>query len=129
MKKLIALVAALAVSVFAHAAAPHVADISKAELEAAIATKSAVILDVNGSDSYKEGHIPGAIDFFAHRDELARLLPANKDALIVAYCGSERCRAYQMGADAALALGYTNVKHFAPGIMGWKKSGAPTEKG
>ena len=34
-----------------------------------------------------------------------------------------------MAADAAVKLGYTNVKHFAPGIAGWKKSGAPTEKG
>jgi rhodanese-related sulfurtransferase len=28
----------------------------------------------------------------------------------------------------AVNLGYTNVKHYAPGIDGWKKSGAKVEK-
>ena len=36
--------------------------------------------------------------------------------------------AYQAAASAAVALGYTNVKHYAPGIDGWKKSGAKVEK-
>lgn len=129
MKKLFALLALGMFSVFANAASPHIADISQTELKAVVASKSAVLLDVNGSDSYKDGHIPGAIDFLAHQQDIAKLLPADKGALIVAYCANEHCPAYQMGAEAAIALGYTNVKHFAPGILGWRKSGAPTEKG
>jgi rhodanese-related sulfurtransferase len=31
-------------------------------------------------------------------------------------------------AKKAAELGYTNVKHYAPGIEGWKKSGAKVEK-
>ena len=31
----------------------------------------------------------------------------------------------QAAAKAAKELGYTNVKHYAPGISGWKQSGAP----
>ena len=128
IKNLLALMAFISLSVFATASSTKIADISQADLKAAIASKSAVILDVNGSDSYKDGHIPGAIDFLAHQQELAKLLPADKNTLIVAYCANEHCPAYKMGAEAALALGYTNVKHYAPGIYGWKKSGAATEK-
>jgi rhodanese-related sulfurtransferase len=129
MKKLIALFMFVAAAASTWAASAKVGEISKDELTAAIASKSAVILDVNGSDSYKEGHIPGAIDFIAHEKQIEKMLPADKTALIVAYCGNEQCSAYKAAATTALKLGYTNVKHFAPGIDGWKKSGAPTEKG
>lgn len=129
MKKLVALVSSLALAVAVYASSSKVADISHDELTAAVASKSAVILDVNGTDSYKAGHIPGAIDYTAHKQQLASLLPADKNALVVAYCGSPACGAYKQAANAAVALGYTNVKHYAPGISGWKESGAKTEKG
>jgi len=128
MKQFIALFASLLLAAVAFAGQAKVTDISQPDLQAAIASKSAVILDVNGSDSYKAGHIPGAIDYIAHKDQIAKLLPADKSALVVAYCGSPSCHAYAAAADAAVKLGYTNVKHFAPGISGWKASGAPTEK-
>ncbi len=110
------------------AASSKFAQISQQELEAAIAKKSVTLLDANGTDSFKEGRIPGAIDFTAHEDRIAALLPKNKNALIVAYCGNEYCPAYISAATAAKNLGYTNVKHYAPGIDGWKKSGARIEK-
>jgi rhodanese-related sulfurtransferase len=109
-------------------AASKVPDISHDELKAAIAKQSVTLLDVNGSESFQEGHIPGAIDFIANEKQIAAKLPKNKDALIVAYCGNEYCPAYQAAATTAIKLGYTNVKHYAPGIDGWKKSGAKIEK-
>ena len=81
-----------------------------------------VLLDANGTKSYAEQHIPGALDFAAVKDDLAKNLPADKGALIVAYCGSEKCMAYKAAAEAAAKLGYTNIKHYAPGIQGWLKS-------
>ena len=100
--------------------------ISQAELTQAIADKSVTVIDVNGTDSYKSGHIPTAIDFAAVEDFKAAL-PADKNALVVAYCGSEYCGAYKKAATAAMKLGYTNVKHFSPGLKGWKASGAAVE--
>ena len=128
MKKLLPLLLSLVLATAAWANSAKYADISETDLKAAIATKSAVILDANGSDSYKAGHIPGAIDFAAHKAQLAALLPADKHALVVAYCGGPKCTAYIEAAKAAVALGYTNVKHFTPGISGWTQSGAPVEK-
>lgn len=129
MKKLLLpLLACFAFVTAAFAGSDKVADISHDDLKAAIASGKVVLIDVNGTDTYKSGHIPGAIDFEANKDKLATLLPADKSTLIVAYCGNERCGAYKQGAKAAEQLGYTNVKHYSKGIAGWKKAGEPTEK-
>ena len=102
-------------------------DISVSDLKSAIAEKKAVIIDVNGSDSYKAGHIPGALNFSDVKKELAAKLPADKGALVVAYCGGPRCNAYSAAAKAAKELGYTNVKHLSAGLSGWKNAGETTE--
>ena len=126
MKKLLALVCTLALGTLAIAEDKY-PDISHDELKSAIATKKVTLLDVNGSDTYAKGHIPGAIDFTKAQDSIASKLPSDKGALIVAYCANENCTAYQKGAKAAKDLGYTNVKHYAKGIMGWKDSGEKVE--
>lgn len=128
MKLLSALLLTLGLATIALAASSKFAPISHEELVAAIAAKKVTLLDVNGSESFQEGRIPGAIDYTAQEKMLAALLPKEKDALIVAYCGNEYCNAYLAAATTARELGYTNVKHYAPGIDGWKKSGAKIEK-
>jgi rhodanese-related sulfurtransferase len=124
MKKLLAASAFVLVSLAAHAA--DFADVSLAELKAAMAAKKVALVDVNGDDSYREGHIPGAVPFEG-KEKLAKQLPADKATLVVAYCGGPSCNAYKAAAKAAEALGYTNVKHFGAGIRGWKAAGEKTE--
>jgi len=102
-------------------------DISITELKTVIESKQVTVIDVNGTESYKSGHIPGAIDYAAHKAEIAKLLPADKGSLVVAYCGGPTCGAYAAAAKAAQALGYTNVKHLVAGISGWKAAKAPLE--
>lgn len=99
------------------------ADISLADLKQAIAAKKVTILDANGSESFAKGRLPGAIDFEASKAELAKVLPADKASLIVAYCGGPKCGAWKSAATAAAALGYTNVQHFSGGLSGWKAAG------
>ena len=125
MKKLLALLATAFLAVTAQAG--EFPDISIDELKSAIEGKKVTVLDVNGSSSYKAGHIPGAIDFRARKAEIATLLPADKSALVVAYCGGPTCGAYAAAAKAAKELGYTNVKHLSAGISGWKAASAPLE--
>lgn len=102
-------------------------DISIGDLKKAIADKKVAIIDVNGSDSYAKGHIPGAIDFETSKEKLATLLPKDKSTLIVAYCGGPQCTAYTQGAKAAKAAGYTNIKHLSVGISGWVDAKEKTE--
>jgi rhodanese-related sulfurtransferase len=127
MKKLFALLAAafLTASVYAG----EFADISMKDVKAAADAKSAVIIDVNGPDSYKTGHVPGALSFAAIKSKLATSLPADKNTLIIAYCGNPNCPAYLQAAKAAQKLGYTNIKHMADGIDGWNDAKLPTETG
>ncbi len=126
MKKLIALAAALLFTGLVIAA--EVPDISINDLKKAIAEKKVTVIDVNGTESWDSGHIPTAIDFEANSEKLAKLLPQDKSALVVAYCGGPKCSAYKEAAKAAQKLGYKNVKHLSAGISGWKEAGEKTEK-
>jgi len=130
MKKLLALFAALLASSTLALAEPgaEFEDISIEELSKAIADGKVTVIDVNGSTSYTNGHIPGAVDFRAESGDIAKVLPADKGQLVVAYCGGPSCNAYKAGAKAAKELGYTNVKHLSAGISGWLQAGKPTEK-
>jgi rhodanese-related sulfurtransferase len=127
MKKVIAILASVVfvASIFAG----EFPDISIKEVKSLSETKKATIIDVNGTESYNAGHVPGALDFAAIKGDLATKLPKDKNALIVAYCGNPKCQAYQAAATAATKLGYKNVKHMSAGIAGWKEAGQKTEKG
>ena len=126
MKHLIASV--LSLFIVSSAMAAGFPDITIPELKQAIEQKQVTLIDANGSDSYKAGHIPGAADFQSQKGNLAKLLPADKNALVVAYCGGPRCHAYEAAAKQAQELGYTNVKHLSAGISGWKSAGEKTDK-
>src|SRR6266446_5528770 len=127
MKRLFAVAAALALAASVYAG--EVQDISVSDLKTAIDAKKVILLDANGSKSWKQGHIPGAIDFKASSDKLASVLPSDKGALVVAYCGGPQCKAYKTAVEAAQKLGYTNIKHLPAGISGSTKAGEPTDKG
>jgi rhodanese-related sulfurtransferase len=128
MKKLLTLLVTSLIAATLQAGPGEYPDISIKELKTAIEAKSVTVIDVNGSESFKSGHIPGAVDFRANKDALANALPKDKNALVVAYCGGPSCSAYAAAADAAKKLGYTNVKHLSAGISGWLKANEPTEK-
>jgi rhodanese-related sulfurtransferase len=126
MKKYIALLAVALIATVTYAG--EFPDVSVKEVKALAETKHAVIIDVNGTESYQKGHVPGALNYEAIKGDLASALPADKNATIVAYCGNPKCKAYKEAADAAEKLGYKNVKHMSAGIKGWKDAGEKTEK-
>jgi len=66
-------------------------------------------------------------NYEAAKDSLAKHLPADKNALIVAYCDGPKCSAWKAAAKAAADLGYTNVKHFSGGISGWTEGKGAVE--
>ena len=127
MKKLVAMIAGA--FLVANVYAGEVKDVTIPDLKAEMAAGKVTLLDANGTKSWKEGHIPGAIDFKGSKDNLASLLPKDKNAPVVAYCGGPQCQAYKAAVKAAEDLGYTNIKHLPAGISGWKKAGEKTESG
>ncbi len=126
MKKLLGLLTALVLATVVIAG--EYPDVSIKELKKSIEAKNVTVIDVNGTESWEKGHIPGAIDFEANEEKLASLLPKDKSALIVAYCGGPKCMAYKQAAKVAEKLGYKNVKHLSAGISGWKEAGEKTNK-
>lgn len=114
---------ALVVTVLASGvfAAENFDDIAHKDLAEAVKAKKVVLLDCNNTLTYNKNHIPGALNYGKVKADLAAKLPADKSTLVVAYCGNPDCTAYKAGANAALELGYTNVKKYSGGIAGWVK--------
>ncbi len=95
-------------------------EVSLDEVKKLVDSKGAFFLDANSSKTYKEAHIPGAISYADNKKELSKVLPSDKNALIVAYCGGPRCTAWEAAAADAQKLGYTNIKHFKGGLKVWQ---------
>lgn len=70
---------------------------------------------------FQEGFIPTAVNLpFPAFDKLAdKLLPKDKNALIIFYCAGVTCNMSPGSADKARKLGYTNIKVFKDGMPAW----------
>jgi len=70
---------------------------------------------------FQEGSIPTAVNLpFPAFDKLAeKLLPKDKNALIVFYCAGPACNMSPGSADKAKKLGYTNLKVYKDGMPAW----------
>jgi rhodanese-related sulfurtransferase len=79
---------------------------------------------------YVDGYIPTAISIPASQfDKMTDKLPANKDELIIFYCGGFACGLSHKSAYKAEKLGYTNVHVYAAGFPDFKKKHAYTAIG
>src|SRR5258708_12971475 len=114
MTKLLSFLAIAFLATAAYAA--EFPDISIKDLKKAIEAKKVVLIDVNGTESWQNAHIPGAVNFETYEGKLTSVLPKDKKALVVAYCGGPTCKAYQAAANAPKKLGYNNVKHLSSHI-------------
>ncbi len=109
-------------------AAQHFPEVSLGEMQQLVRSRSAVLLDCNGSDSYREGHLPGALDYDAHYSRLSQVLPRNRQVPVVVYAGGPFSTAYLAGAQAVQRLGYQNVRCFRGGLSSWAQAGLPLER-
>lgn len=74
------------------------------------------------TSKYDLGYIPGAISLpDTQWDDLAGLLPADKDTTLVFYCGGFICKLSEKSAWKAMDLGYTKVFTYPAGYPAWKK--------
>ncbi len=79
---------------------------------------------------FQDGYIPTAVNLpYPAFDKLAeKLLPKDKNALIIFYCAGVTCNMSPGSADKAKKLGYSNIKVYIDGMPAWleKNSGALT---
>ena len=70
---------------------------------------------------FQEGSIPTAVNLpFPAFDKLAeKMLPQDKNALIVFYCAGPACNMSPGSADKAKKLGYSNLKVYKDGMPAW----------
>ena len=99
--------------------------IKPAELDQLSSTGGVAVIDVNAPQSWKEAHVPGAVNLDAAAFE-ASDLPADKTVPVVFYCSNPLCRKAPNAARRAKAMGYGNVRVMSAGIRGWIGAGLPT---
>lgn len=69
---------------------------------------------------YIKGHIPGAVSIpDTEFEKKTGLLPEDRNALLIFYCGGLECKLSHKSAKKAEDLGYKNVKVFARGFPEW----------
>ncbi|BDQ34547.1 rhodanese-like domain-containing protein [Pseudodesulfovibrio portus] len=79
---------------------------------------------------YVDGYIPTAVSIPASQfEKMADQLPADKDDLLIFYCGGLACPLSHKSAYMAEEMGYTNVKVYAEGYPDFKKRHAYTSIG
>ncbi|MEN8762023.1 MAG: rhodanese-like domain-containing protein [Thiogranum sp.] len=83
------------------------------------------LFDARPVKRFGNAHIPSARPAFPKDENFLSLLPADKDALIVFYCGGPTCPYTGVAVGKAQEAGYTRLKGFQAGLPGWKKSKLP----
>ena len=95
--------------------------ISTEEVEKLVSRGTGYFLfDSRPAPRFQEGAIPTAVNLpYPAFDKLTDKLPADKDALIVFYCGGVNCNMSPGSAEKAKKLGYTNIKVYREGEPAW----------
>ena len=83
------------------------------------------LFDARPVKRFGDAHIPSARPAFPKDENFLSLLPADKDALLVFYCGGPTCPYTGEAVGKAQEAGYTRLKGFQAGMPGWKKSKLP----
>jgi rhodanese-related sulfurtransferase len=89
------------------------------------------MFDARPVKRFGKAHIPSARPAHPKDDNFLSLLPGDKTALLVFYCGGPTCPFTGIAVDKAGKAGYKNLKGYQAGLPGWKKSKLPvhTEAG
>ena len=91
-----------------------------------------LVIDVRDEDSWRQGHVPGAVHIPLPQlaGRIATVAP-DLDAAIVVYCWGPGCNGSTRGALALAHLGYANVRELIGGFEYWVREGLAfvTDKG
>ena len=83
------------------------------------------LYDARPGKRFGGGHVPGAKSAYPKDKDFLDRLPADKNAMLVFYCGGPTCPYTGVAVKQAQAAGYTNLKGFQAGLPGWKKAKLP----
>lgn len=81
----------------------------------------ALLIDARPFVKYNEGTVPGSLNIpFQEWDQLQGLLPADKSAQLIFFCGGFKCNLSHKSAAKAQSMGYGDVRVYAEGWPVWK---------
>lgn len=82
-----------------------------------------VLIDARPERVFNQGSIPGAINISDSKfDKETAKLPANKETMLVFFCGGLKCDLSSKSATKAKALGYKKVFVYPEGYPEWQKA-------
>lgn len=100
--------------------------------------KVTIISSLPASDDKALGTLPGAVNgtmpksekelTAAEKDNLLKVAGADKEKIIVVYCGFVACRRSHIGAKILVENGFQNVYRHPGGVIAWKEAGYPLSK-
>ena len=96
------------------------------------ASKEVLVIDARDRDTFRKGHISGAVSL--PLGEADRLLPefaakTPKDRLLIVYCNGYDCHDSKTLGRRLLAAGFTQVFVFEGGFPEWRDAGYPVAQG
>ena len=83
------------------------------------------LYDARPAKRFGGGHIPTAAIGFPDAKDFLSVLPEDKGALLVFYCGGPTCPFTGKAVKKAQEAGYTNLKGYQAGLPGWNKAKLP----
>jgi len=83
------------------------------------------LYDARPAKRFGGGHIPTAKIGFPDAKDFLSVLPEDKGALLIFYCGGPTCPFTGKAVKKAQAAGYTNLKGYQAGLPGWNKAKLP----
>lgn len=95
-------------------------------------TGEAVIIDARDRETFRKGHIKGALSLPV--GEADGLVPpfaerTPKDRLVIVYCGGYDCHDSRLLGEKLLAAGFGQVFVYEGGFPEWQDAGHPVTKG
>jgi len=85
-----------------------------------------VLIDVLGTASFEQMHVPGAISIDGHKKDFVERVSevvSDKNKQIIVYCASFSCPLSPTAAKKLVDAGYTNVLDFKGGLKDWAEGG------
>ena len=105
---------------------PKTPEASTADVQRALADRSAIVVDSRKRAEYVGGHIAGAKNA-SSVDEMLKIVDGDKSKAVILYCNGQHCQASRNFGGELAAAGFTNVRRYQLGIPMWRTLNGPVE--
>lgn len=104
--------------------------VSMSQVKRLLADGEALFIDARDEESYRKGHIQGAINIFGDEPDqhFEIIAPLPRDTLTVIYCNGPDCHLARALAEFMRILEFTNLYLYDDGWEGWQQAKMPEEK-